>query len=332
MKTTISFKSGFKMGDLRQLVVFAETVSSGSMSAAAARLGMTPSAVSQTVKALERQSGVTLLHRSTRKLTLTEDGKQCYGHCLQLMASWKAAADSLTQARDAPTGELRIAAPLGLGPHIAPALASVLSTWPQLRLRMLVSDDMVDLIDARVDLAIRIGKMADSGWTAQKLCELETIMCASPAYLERHGTPGSPRALSGHHWIALEREVEAARSTGASEGAMPVIPVTLFNERRAKHTVHAAVRVVSTSQPTVQQMCEEGLGIARLSYIEVLDALERGTLVHVLPKWTFPALPVALVTPRKDGQPAKVRAAVDALRAYFRDLPALRAAARLSVD
>src|SRR3546814_8546637 len=97
------------------------------------------------------------------------------------MASWRAATDSLTQARDAPTGELRIAAPLGLGLHIVPGLASVLSTWPQLRLRLLVSDEMVDLIDARVDLAIRIGNMADSGWTAQKLCELETIMCESPA-------------------------------------------------------------------------------------------------------------------------------------------------------
>ena len=309
------------MQDLRQLVVFAETVSRGSMSAAAKRLGMTPSAVSQTIKALERQSAVTLLHRSTRKLTLTEDGKQCYFHCLQLMASWKAAADSLTQARDAPTGELRIAAPLGLGPRIAPALASVLSTWPQLRLRLLVSDEMVDLIDARVDLAIRIGTMADSGWTAQKLCDLETVMCASPAYLARNGTPDSPQDLSDHQWIALERQVDAARSVDSSDGATPVIPVTLFGERRMKQTVHVGVRVVSTTQPAIQQMCEEGLGIARLSYIEVLSSLKHHSLVHVLPKWTFPALPVTLVTPRKDGQPAKVRAAVDALRSYFRDLP-----------
>jgi DNA-binding transcriptional LysR family regulator len=309
------------MQDLRQLVVFAETVSRGSMSAAAKRLGMTPSAVSQTIKALERQSAVTLLHRSTRKLTLTEDGKQCYFHCLQLMASWKAATDSLTQARDAPTGELRIAAPLGLGPRIAPALASVLSTWPQLRLRLLVSDEMVDLIDARVDLAIRIGTMADSGWTAQKLCDLETIMCASPAYLARNGTPDSPQDLSDHQWIALERQVDAARSVDSSDGATPVIPVTLFGERRMKQTVHVGVRVVSTTQPAVQQMCEEGLGIARLSYIEVLSSLKHHSLVHVLPKWTFPALPVTLVTPRRDGQPAKVRAAVDALRSYFRDLP-----------
>jgi DNA-binding transcriptional LysR family regulator len=305
------------MNDLRQLVVFAETVSRGSMSAAATRLGMTPSAVSQTIKALEQQSGVTLLHRSTRKLTLTEDGRQCYFHCLQLMASWKAATDSLTQARDAPTGELRIAAPLGLGAHIAPALASVL----------LLSDDMVDLIDARVDLAIRIGKMADSGWTAQKLCDLETVLCASPAYLERNGRPNIPSELSHHHWIAIERQVEAARSGASPDGATPVIPVTLFGERRTKQTVHVSVRVLSTTQPMVQQMCEEGLGIARLSYIEALGALKSHDLVHLLPKWTFPALPVTLVTPRKNGQPAKVRVAVDALRSYFRDLPTVGSSA-----
>ena len=312
------------MNDLRQLVIFAETVAHGSMSAAALRLGMTPSAVSQTIKALEQQSGVTLLHRSTRKLTLTEDGKQCYFHCLQLMASWKAASDSLTQARDAPSGELRIAAPLGLGPHIAPALASVLATWPQLRLRLLVSDEMIDLIDARVDLAIRIGKMADSGWTTQKLFDLEAIMCASPACLARNGKPNSPKDLSEHQWIALERQVDAARSVAASDSPTPVIPVTLLSERRTKQTVQVSVRVLSTTQPTVQQLCAEGLGIARLSYIEVLDLLKHHKLVHVLPKWTLPTLPVTLVTPRKDGQPAKVRAAVAALRAYFRDLPTVR--------
>src|SRR3546814_10404534 len=127
-----------------------------------------------------------------------------------------------------------------------------------------------------------------------------------------------------HQWIALEREVEASRAVGSSDGATPVIPVTLFDERRTKQTVHVGVRVVSTTQPTVQQMCEKGLGIARLSYIEVLSSLKHHDLVHVLPKWTFPTLPVTLVTPRKDGQPAKVRAAVDALRSYFRGLPVIR--------
>ena len=101
------------MDDLKPLAVFAETVDAGSMSAAARRLGMSPSAVSQTIRALEQQGGVTLLHRSTRKLALTEAGERYYPHCKRLLEAARAAAESLQQARDAPTGELRVAAPVG---------------------------------------------------------------------------------------------------------------------------------------------------------------------------------------------------------------------------
>src|ERR1700761_2143933 len=126
------------MNDLKAYLVFAETVSTGSMSAAARRLGMSASAVSQTIRALERASGVTLLHRSTRKLGLTEAGERCYPHCLRLLEGACAAQTSLVQARHAPTGELRIAAPVGFAVHITPALAPLLADWPQLRLRLLV--------------------------------------------------------------------------------------------------------------------------------------------------------------------------------------------------
>ncbi len=315
------------MNDLRPFVVFAETVAQGSMSAAAARLGMTPSAVIQTIKALERQSGVTLLHRSTRKLALTEDGRRCYAHCVRLMDAWCAAADSLAQTRDAPAGELRIAAPLGFAPFIA--LAPVLSTWPQLRLRFLVSDDMVDLIDARVDdarvdLAIRVGKLADSVWTGKRLCELDTMLYAAPAYLERHGTPGHPRDLVEHHWIALERELEEAKAgAGHRDDDAPSLTLALHGAKRTKETVKVNVRIASRAQPTLHQLCEQGLGIVRLACVEAQAAVCRGVLVPVLPNWTFPMLPVTLVSPRKDGRPAKVRAAA-ALHAYFDTLPTTR--------
>ena len=305
------------MNDMRSFVVFAETVSQGSMSAAAARLGMTPSAVSQTIKALEKQSGVTLLHRSTRKLALTEDGRRCYAHCVRLIDAWRAASESLAQARDAPSGELRIAAPLGFASFIAPALAPVLSTWPQLRLRLLVADEMVDLIDARVDLAIRVGRLADSAWTGRRMCELETLLCASPAYLERHGTPEHPRDLKAHHWIALERDLQETDQA-------PTYTLTLHGAKRTKETVTMNVRIASTAQPTLQQICERGLGIARLAYIDAESAIKRGNLMHVLPNWSFPMLPVTLVSPRKDSKPAKVRVAADALKAYFEAMPTAR--------
>src|SRR5688572_15818074 len=128
------------MEDLRPYVVFAETVATGSMSAAARRLGVTPSAVSQIIRGLEQQAGVQLLHRSTRKLSLTEAGERCYPHCVRLIEAANAAAFSLDQARDAPTGELRIAAPVGFGAHVTPALAPVVAEWPHLRLRLMVDD------------------------------------------------------------------------------------------------------------------------------------------------------------------------------------------------
>src|SRR6516225_6034989 len=157
------------MDDLKPLAVFAEVVDAGSMSAAARRLGMSPSAVSQTIRALEQHGGVTLLHRSTRKLALTEAGERYYPHCQRLLEAARAAAQSLQQARDAPTGELRVSAPVGFAIHIAPALAPLLAEAPQLRLRLLVDDAMIDLIDARIDVAIRIGRLADSSWVARRL-------------------------------------------------------------------------------------------------------------------------------------------------------------------
>lgn len=260
---------------------------------------------------------MTLLHRSTRKLALTEDGKRCYAHCVRLIDAWRAASESLAQARDAPSGELRIAAPLGFASFIAPALAPVLSTWPQLRLRLLVADEMVDLIDARVDLAIRVGKLADSAWTGRRICELETLLCASPAYLERNGTPEHPRDLKAHHWIALERDLQENEEE-------PTYTSTLHGAKRTKETVTMNVRIASTAQPTLQEICERGLGIARLAYIDAQSAIKRGNLIPVLPNWTFPMLPVTLVSPRKDSKPAKVRVAADALKAYFEAMPTAR--------
>jgi DNA-binding transcriptional LysR family regulator len=198
------------MIDLKSYAVFAEVVIAGSMSAAARLLGMTPSAVSQIVANLERQMGVTLFHRSTRKLTLTEAGARCYPHSFRLLEAGRAAVASLEQARDAPSGELRIAAPVGFGAHLAPALAPVLAEWPQLRLRLIVDDALIDLIEHRIDIAIRVGWQDDSAWNRRGLGELDLILCASPDYLERRGMPETLADLSSHDGLALRREATRA--------------------------------------------------------------------------------------------------------------------------
>lgn len=276
------------MADLKLYAVFAETVAAGSMSAAARRLGMTPSAVSQAIRALERQTGVTLLHRSTRKLALTEAGQRCLPHCRRMLDAANAAADSLAQARDAPAGELRIAAPVGFGVHISQALAPVLAAWPQLRLHLQLDDAMIDLLDARIDIALRAGQLPDSDWVARPLGRFEIIVCASPTYIERNGMPED---LATHDWLASPREPDAN------------------------------ARIVCNNQLTLQQLCEQGLGLARLAHADAAPALARGLLVRVLPDAHLPALPVTALTPGRAGDPAKTRVALDALRRHFATLP-----------
>ena len=306
------------MFDLKSYAVFAETVAAGSMSGAARRLGMTPSAVSQIIGGLERQTGVTLLHRSTRRLTLTEAGERCYPHCLRLLEAGQAATASLEQARDAPAGELRIAAPIGFGAHIAPALAPVLAEWPRLRLRLIVDDALIDLVERRIDIALRVGWVADSAWAARKLCDLDMILCAAPGYVERHGQPGAPAELGRHQWLGLDRETPG--SVTASD-AVPGSSLHLNDGQGRYETVDLPIHVATTNQIALQQLCEQGLGVAALSYADVRPALRHGTLIRMLPGWFLTARSVTMVTPRRDGVPAKVRVAMNALERHFATLP-----------
>lgn len=310
------------MIDLKPYVVFAEVVASGSMSGAARRLGLTPSAVSQTISALERQSGVTLLHRSTRRLTLTNAGERCYPHCLRLIEAGKAAVASLEQARDAPNGELRIAAPVGFGAHVAPALAPVLGEWPQLRLNLIVDDVLVNLIDSRVDIALRVGELPDSSWVGRKLCDMDRVLCASPAYLERHGVPASLYDLEHHHWLALETEVREAPSAEDVENiTLPTFSLSLAAEADSPRPIKLRTRTTTTNQLALRQLCEQGLGIAALFYADVRIALEQGHLVRVLPNEPLPSRALTLLTAERNPGSAKVRIAMKALKAYFAQFP-----------
>jgi DNA-binding transcriptional LysR family regulator len=320
-------KQDCKMGDLKPYAVFAETVAAGSMSAAARRLGMSPSAVSQTLRALEREAGVTLLHRSTRKLTLTEAGERCYPYCRQMLEAARAAAESLALARDAPTGELRVAAPVGFATHIGPALAPLLARSPQLRLRLLVDDAMIDLIDARIDIAVRVGRIADSSWTARRLCELEMILCSAPSYLERHAAPAEPRELASHQWLGSAHEAVDPPQAGTLAAAErpPGMTLDLHGPAGQRERVGVAVRIASNNLLALRQMCEQGLGVARLVHADVLPLLANGSLVRLLPQWRFAPMPVTAITPQRDGEPAKVRLAMAALQAYFARLPGLAA-------
>lgn len=196
------------MDQLKRMAVFAEVVAAGSLSAAARQLGMTPSAVSQHLRQLEGALGLALLHRSTRKLTLTEAGARYVEGCTAMVAAAKSADQALARHRDEPEGELRIAAPIGFGGLLATALAP-LRSYPKLSLHLLMDDALVDVIAERVDIAVRVRGLPDSSLVARKLGTLRAQLCASPAYLAARGWPQQPADLARHDWLGGRPQASA---------------------------------------------------------------------------------------------------------------------------
>lgn len=291
------------MDKLKRMAVFARVVETRSMSGAARELGMSTSAISQQMRQLERQTGVVLLHRSTRKLTLTEAGEVFYAGCASMVHAARQAEQRLADLRDELVGELRIAAPIGFsGTTLPAALAPLLARHPQLKLRLFAGDERIDLIEARIDLAIRVGRLADSTLVARPLAQIEEIICATPDYLRRAGTPRTPEDLAQHEWITLTvlGEPQFLDLTGPG------------GETRR---LRVEGRIASNEAQSTKQLTLAHLGLSRNIATDLAGELNDGRLVHVLPQWRLPAIGIYAVTPRKDAQPAKVRQVIKALKA-----------------
>jgi DNA-binding transcriptional LysR family regulator len=296
------------MDQLKRMAVFAEVVAAGSLTAAARRLDMTPSAVSQHLRQLEGALGLALLHRSTRKLTLTEAGARYIEGCTAMVAAARAADQALARHRDEPEGELRIAAPIGFGGLLAQALAP-LRCHPRLSLQLLLDDALVDLIDARVDIALRAGSLPDSSLVARKMGSMGAQMCAAPGYLGERGWPQAPQDLAAHDWL------------GGRPGSTGAQTVVLHTDGGETATVLVTSRAQASQVTALHALCVEGWGISVVVSDDDRRALADGRLVSVLPQWRLPDLPVYAITPRRGVQPAKVRHALALLAAHFEKLP-----------
>lgn len=296
------------MDQLKRMAVFAEVVAAGSLTAAARHLGMTTSAVSQHLRQLEAALGLALLHRSTRKLTLTEAGARYIEGCTAMVAAARTADQALARHRDEPEGELRIAAPIGFGGLLAQALAP-LRNYPKLTLRLLLDDALIDLIDERVDIALRAGSLPDSSLVARRLGSMGAQMCAAPAYLAQHGWPRVPQDLVQHDWL------------GGRPSSTGIETLVLHNQAGEQATVQVAPRVLASQVTALHALCVAGWGISVLVSDDDRRALADGRLLPVLPDWHLPDMPVYAITPRRGEQPAKVRHALELLAAHFESLP-----------
>ncbi|MDM4768378.1 LysR family transcriptional regulator [Pelomonas sp. SE-A7] len=292
------------MDQLKRMAVLATVVEQGSFVAAARQLKTTTSAVSQQVRLLERDMGVTLLHRSTRKLALTPAGERFHEGCAAMLAAARGAQQGLLQLRDAPEGELRIAAPVGFARHVGPALAPLLAAHPGLSLHLEVEDGFTDLIAKRIDLAIRFGRLPDSAWAAQRIGAQPISLYAAPAYLARRGVPARLEELESHDWLLLRPGTDGPQQLD-------------LQQQSVQRQLRVRPRASSNNQLSLQQLCESGQGLALLGDEDVREAREAGRLLPLMPGLHLPPLPIYALAPQRDAQPAKVRHAIQALKEHL---------------
>jgi DNA-binding transcriptional LysR family regulator len=292
--------------DLNDTLVFVRVVEHGSFIAAARALQLPKTTVSRKVQDLETRLGAQLLHRTTRKLGLTEAGNIYFEHCQRIARELDEAESAVGQLQRGPRGWLRITAPYSLGiERIAPLLGEFHALHPDVRVEMLLTNEALDIIDKELDIALRIGALPDSTFVARSLATLRTQVFASAAYLERHGEPLHPDDLQHHRTLAMTKQ---RRNGGFS---WPLDDGTGMTDYRIDP-------VFVANDPAGLRgalLCGEGLMLA--NDVMVKPFVERGYLRRVLPAWTGPEYELNAVFPRGRVQSPKVRAFVDFLVERF---------------
>jgi len=297
--------------DVLAMMYFARVVEARSFTAAAAKLGVSKSVVSARIAAFERRLRTPLLHRTTRKLSLTREGMSLYERCARVAAAADEAAAAADRTGDAPHGLLRVDAPIVFAQeHLAAPLASYLTKHPQVRVALTMNDRIIDLVDEGVDVAVRITwRLAGAGLVARKLGSDHTVLCASPAYLARKGTPASPEELVHHDCLLYSLLKEATEWR--------------FRVGKRSFGVPIKARFSAASGAVLRSAALAGMGLAVLPRFMVGADLAAGRLRPVIDSFEGVELGIFAVYPEpQGGRPSpKVRAFVDLLVAHFRANP-----------
>ena len=286
------------MDRLEAMSILLAVVDAGSLSAAARRLGMPLPTVSRKVAELEAHLRARLLHRTTRQLSLTEAGAAYVAACRRILDDVGEAERIATGEYGAPKGELAVTAPIVFGRlHIVPVVAEFLAQYPEIRIKLLLTDRVVHLMEEQIDVALRIGELPDSTLVASRVGAVRTVVCASPAYLAQRGVPAGPEALAGHDCIGFD-VLESRRAwvfgDGKSTVSVPVIP------RLEVNTAEAAIAAATL-----------GVGLIRVLSYQVADAVGNGALGVILRDYEPAPLPVSLVHKGQTPLPRKLRVFLD---------------------
>lgn len=276
--------------------VFARVVECASFTRAADSLGLPRSSVSAAVQMLETRLGARLLNRTTRRVSVTEDGATFYERCVRLLSDMEEAEDLFRNAGGRPSGRLRVDVPGRIGRLvIAPALPEFLAAYPQIEIDLGMTDRVVDLVEERADCVLRVGPLGDSGLVGRRIGDLELINVASPAYLARHGAPRGPQDLAGH--LAVNY---ASPSSGRIEPWE-------WMEGEAVRTLPMRGTVCVNSAEGLIACCLAGLGLIQIPAYDVAGHLAAGELVRVMDDHRAQAMQMTLLYPHRRQAPERLK-------------------------
>jgi DNA-binding transcriptional LysR family regulator len=286
------------MDRLEAMSILVAVVDAGSLSAASRQLAIPLATVSRKVGELEAHLKTRLLQRTTRQLSLTEAGESYVASCRRLLEEIEEVERAATGEYAAPKGYLVATAPVVLGRlHIVPVMASFLEHYPDINARLFLIDRNVHFLEEHVDVAVRIGELPDSALVAIRVGEARSIVCASPAYLAAHGTPGTPAELANHACISFNGLTSARAWT--------------FSDGKSEQTVAIHSRLVTNTADSAMNAAMHGAGLTRLLSYHVADALREGRLQLVLEQFELAPLPIHLVHAGQAPLPLKLRAFLD---------------------
>ncbi len=286
------------MDKLESLQVFVAVARAGGFSAASRTLGLPLATVSRKVAELEQSLGVRLFERSTRQVVLTDIAQGYFDASVRMLDDLRDADETVTGEHRSPKGELTVTAPIGFGrKHLQPVVLEFLRDYPEIDLRLLLVDRMVNLVDDHVDVAVRISELPDSSLVARSLGHVRMVVVASPGYLASAGEPEHPSDLTRHHcihWTGLGPRNAWAFDVDGQETMFPI-----------------DVRLTTTLPDSAAEAAQAGLGLARVTSYQAADAVDAGTLVPVLRPFEPAPTPVNLVHPSNRRVPLKLRVFLD---------------------
>jgi len=298
--------SPIEPADLGFLVALA---ASPSLSAAARELGVSKAAVSKRLAGIERRCGVPLFSRSTRRLALTPDGESVVDQARHILAEVEAIGERLAQGRQAPRGLLRVNATLGFGRRqVAPVVSRFVQHCPDVEVQLQLSVNPPPLTDDAFDVCIRFGEPPDSRVIAHRLAANRRLLCAAPAYLQRHGEPRTPQDLRRHRCIGIRQGDEAYGTWRLSNGR---------GARRRSETVKIPGSLSTNDGEIAVAWALDGHGIVMRAEWDLAPHLRSGRLVPVLSGWSTPEADIYAVVPQRLHATARVRAFVDFIAEAF---------------